>query len=928
MVAKGFETTSCEPLIFQAHAMRAFLLRLLVFLCSLGAGAVLASLPTKFPTVVSPSQFPMLPLEQDEWQFVFNALRGLGWEHCNKSYEDPCSFAAINCLSPIRVVCDQNKRIFEIVLPHNNLTGQLPESSLQVLGRNLKLLDLTANPGIALARGRTCAQLDFCFREGVRCRLDFPLCERQTPGPTGSPPMNPSDAYLYSLMRRTLSGSNTAPALCPFSPHLTCVLADGELFISELSLASLGLNGFFPYEESTLGFLSKLTKFDISNNPELDLEWNDEDCFRFDACLPGGGVQCNFTNTRLDLCSAPALPSIDSQMTGLRISDELLAYWQWFYLLLNLSSLADPECVNTELLYTDPCGACPRRIVCVPGQGSGLLVFHSILLGNAKLRGQISPTPLLRFFNLGLQRFSLASTNASLANVVTNANASAPCLSLPPCSQLDCDFAGLIALCAGGATSSPTVSLVPTRQPTLSEQGDSVCGTTTGGFAPEGTRCAVPFTYASTTYRSCLSFASSPPLRNDSLPVPTARVPTDLWCPTVAKYNLLTANDWGFCDCFKNDQVTSRPTSLAPAVQFSSAPTLLPTASPTTSLPTASPTTLSQTLPPSTLTAWTSVFDSLNGNEWTACSGARTDPCSCKTAQVYVTCSAGQANRRRRRQLLGGAATSITEIVLPNNNCNGALPASGVQALTNQGLTLLNLEGGSITLLPTTATCQDVCVPSLTVCTIGSTCVGSGTSAPVDIVPIVVGVVVGVVVLCCLLVICFKCRDRRPSSSSKKKPGDALTVASTATTAASSSKPVNPAFAAMVGKAESKSSNVSANNNQDGDQGFAALKDGEDVEANNVTLEDAKLAALKLDDAARKDVPDVEAFLENLDLAKHIPAMRARAPGGKLDMIFMYKLSEASQRDMGMTMGERVRLKRALDIRKGLANDPVFGTSV
>ncbi|KAH9258606.1 hypothetical protein BASA81_003108 [Batrachochytrium salamandrivorans] len=905
--------------------MRSFLL--LVFLCSLGVRVLAsASLPTKFPTVVSPSQFPMLPLEQDEWQYVHNALRGSWWRHCNSSYSDPCSFAATNCLSPIRVVCDQNKRIFEIILPNNNLTGQLPESSLQVLGRNLKLLDLSGNPGIVLPRGRICVQLDFCFREGVRCRLDFPLCERLTPGPTVNPPMNPSDAYLYTLMQKTLTSSSSSNSvMCPYSPHLTCVLADGELYISELSLTNLGLTGFFPYEESTLGFLSKLTKFDISNNPELDLEWNDDDCFRFDACLPNGGVQCNFTNTQLKLCSAPALPSIDSQITGLRISDELLAYWQWFYLLLNMSSLADPECFNAGLLYTDPCSACPRRIVCVPGQGSGLLVFHSILLGNAQLQGQISSAPLQRFFNLGLQRFSLASTNASLANVVMNVNATAPCLHLPPCSQLECDFAGLITVC-GDEGSSPTVSVVPTRQPTLSEQGDSVCGTTTGGFTPEGTRCAVPFTYASTTYRSCLSFSNNPPLRNDSLPIPAARVPTDLWCPTVAKYNLLTANDWGFCDCFKDSQVTSRPTSLAPAVQFSSAPTLLPTVSPTTSLPTTSPTTVSQTLPPATLAAWASLFDSLNGNEWTTCSSARTNPCSCKTTQVYVTCirSAAGANQGNRRQLLVDTTTSITEIVLPNNNCNGALQADGIKVLTGQGLTLLNLEGGIITLLPTTTTCQDVCVASLSVCKIGSTCNGSGTSGELDIVPIIVGVVVGVVVLCCLLLICFKCRDRRPSSSKKKsQSADTLAVASTTRSPPSSSKPINPAFAVMVGKAESKS-NIS--NNNDGDKGFAALKDGEDVEANNITLEDAKLAALKLDDAARKDVPDVEAFLENLDLARHIPAMRARAPGGKLDMIFLYKLSEASQRDMGMTMGERVRLKRALDIRKGLANDPVFGT--
>jgi hypothetical protein len=92
----------------------------------------------------------------------------------------------------------------------------------------------------------------------------------------------------------------------------------------------------------------------------------------------------------------------------------------------------------------------------------------------------------------------------------------------------------------------------------------------------------------------------------------------------------------------------------------------------------------------------------------------------------------------------------------------------------------------------------------------------------------------------------------------------------------------------------------------------------------NESLSLAKESALKLDETARRDVAGASEFLANLGLSHYVAALQTRA-FGKLDMVFLMKMPESTMREVGMNLGERARLRRALEVKKGLPTDPIFG---
>ena len=89
----------------------------------------------------------------------------------------------------------------------------------------------------------------------------------------------------------------------------------------------------------------------------------------------------------------------------------------------------------------------------------------------------------------------------------------------------------------------------------------------------------------------------------------------------------------------------------------------------------------------------------------------------------------------------------------------------------------------------------------------------------------------------------------------------------------------------------------------------------------NPSLEKAKQEALRIDQAARKDVVDVADFLANIGLSEYVSHF---VQAGICDLISLLKFPEARYGELGLNLGEKIRLRRSVDVRKGM-KDSVFG---
>jgi len=138
--------------------------------------------------------------------------------------------------------------------------------------------------------------------------------------------------------------------------------------------------------------------------------------------------------------------------------------------------------------------------------------------------------------------------------------------------------------------------------------------------------------------------------------------------------------------------------------------TLPPISSAPTNAPSRS-TTVSPTLNPagggllleSELEAWSSIFESLDGESWSQCSTV-TDPCgdpTCSPVRAsgrFVVCEPIENDNRRLRRRLqvdDPPRLVITRIVLPNNNIAGTLKREQIEAFL--ALRTLNLQGNDVT---------------------------------------------------------------------------------------------------------------------------------------------------------------------------------------------------------------------------------------
>ena len=137
------------------------------------------------------------------------------------------------------------------------------------------------------------------------------------------------------------------------------------------------------------------------------------------------------------------------------------------------------------------------------------------------------------------------------------------------------------------------------------------------------------------------------------------------------------------------------------------APTGTPTDAPILPVPTGSPTAGDPPILRKDLLAWRDFYDSLDGTQWTRCSGAnaRRNPClDPECAQIpgdsrYVACSL--APRRRAlatsesaRELQSEFVYRITSISLPSNRMSGRLYGRDIDAL--EALRYVDLRGNAI----------------------------------------------------------------------------------------------------------------------------------------------------------------------------------------------------------------------------------------
>jgi len=133
----------------------------------------------------------------------------------------------------------------------------------------------------------------------------------------------------------------------------------------------------------------------------------------------------------------------------------------------------------------------------------------------------------------------------------------------------------------------------------------------------------------------------------------------------------------------------------------------------------------------------------------------------------------------------------------------------------------------------------------------------------------------------------------------------------------------DPAFSRLAKQASEKALPSRDEVRPDGRSHFSLMR-GESLPQlkDNSSLSEAKLDAMKLDDAARQDVPNLDALLENIGLAHRAQKFK---DAGIVEVIDFMRMDERKMRDIGLNLGDRVKVKRTIDVRKGMPNDPVFG---
>jgi len=835
------------------------------------SGVTLCSDPlvTKSPAI---SGRPQLPFADDiAFNWIFTDLGGPNWvmpSGCQSPAEDPC-FAC-----PSRIKCIQNPNkpselfIQQLVLDGMNVTGVIPLVPLDHLfSVGLNRLSMVNNH-LRLEEGG-CLTLTPCYNGNATCDFrnsGIDLCDP----PIGSP-----------------------PTLAPTTPTRAPTMTAANPCRTSGGLVPEGTPCAVPFLYSSIPFSSCIS---FSNRPPLSTTPFEEPMIPTDYWCPTVPIYNLETQNSWGFCDCSTLaPAVTPVPTAV---------------FTTVSPGASPPT--------------PRPTTSAPTTRSPTTTKSPTQPGFT-FPPTKSPTT---------SRPSTSPTRLPTTKSPTRAPTLAPVL--PPTTPT-----------TRSPTRVPTTQAPTTRVPTATPTAATKSPTLAPTKAP---------TKAPTNVPTRLSTGS--PTRKDPTvqpsKSPTTSLPTQ--SPTTPRPTL---------------SPTRQPTAL-PSKSPTTRPSFLPTASPTNKVtpapsqspvvrPTASPINV---VSDAELANWRQFYDALGGPNWLQCSNMRDNPCACQaSATVFVQCTRSETRRRRRLQG-GDGATRITTISLPNNNVAGTVPEASVNALS--GLTVLDLQGNPVT-IPPGSTCSTLNVCSRT-CTIGTVCNSAGTPAPTGSRDtggggvdggLIAGIVILVLILLAILIllcIFWQCAHILPepikncmeSCSAKGKEGAAAAgacaccaVCSRARSGESAKRSSlkeeliiaqideeeeeygNPVFSRLAKEAEGKSLPSRDEQRPDGRSHFSLMKgEGLPTLKDNSTLSEAKLNAMELDDAARKDVPDMESLLKNIGLGHKVDAVKR---AGVTDITSLLRLNDERMRQIGLNLGERVKLKRTIDVRKGLPNDPVFG---
>ncbi|GBG26552.1 Hypothetical Protein FCC1311_027732 [Hondaea fermentalgiana] len=113
-------------------------------------------------------------------------------------------------------------------------------------------------------------------------------------------------------------------------------------------------------------------------------------------------------------------------------------------------------------------------------------------------------------------------------------------------------------------------------EPSDADTSTPLC-TTDGGWVPDGSSCAFPFTFQGRTYASCVDVEDATPYWGNETTAPPGTPPVlyrVYWCPTTQEYSKsdpATREQWGYCDCGRSWPTaypTARPTTHAPTIEL------------------------------------------------------------------------------------------------------------------------------------------------------------------------------------------------------------------------------------------------------------------------------------------------------------------------------------------------------------------------
>jgi hypothetical protein len=388
----------------------------------------------------------------------------------------------------------------------------------------------------------------------------------------------------------------------------------------------------------------------------------------------------------------------------------------------------------------------------------------------------------------------------------------------------------------------------------------------------------------------------------------------------------------------------------------------------------------------SDLTAFQNFFDAMNGKYWTKCSTVRDQPCACSFSDTYIRCGSPKGRRDLQK---GTTTARLTGIHLPNNNLTGYLPEDVLNGLLglgefdvsgNAAILLQNscakltfcASGGCV--LPSgqalcpTSTPTTLNEPTSTTST--PTTLTPSTNAPIasrdepfngpttspPAAPVDVGLIAGPVIAVVILIVgiiliavIYKrdgensfvgraiqrmspTKERRANNNNNRGGGPA--GAAGAAGGDGGGGGLTPFVAGEAPQVTDQEERMVARP-ASGRSHFTLLRDGAANESlkDNPSLTAAKEEALKIDVAAKKDAETVEELLNNLGLQELWPIFEEAAQTDPTfsslprlqNLVSRGTFDEEMTTKLHLKIGERVKLRRALDVRKGEA-EAIFGT--